>query len=88
MQSAVALLCVVVSGLGVYNVVSDNADVEHMAEGVACGGGDLAACKAQKTMMERTPFSQTFVFVTTKRTVSVRCARAFLLVGDYACALY
>lgn len=87
LQSSVAILCVLVSGIGVYNVVSDNADVEHMAEGVACGG-DTTSCRAQKTMMERTPFSQTFEFSTTKRKVGVKCTRAFVLVGDYACELH
>jgi|HubBroStandDraft_6_1064221.scaffolds.fasta_scaffold195936_3 hypothetical protein len=85
-QSGVAILCVVVSVVGVYNVVADNADVEHMAAGVACGG-DASTCKAQKTMMERTPFSQTFEFATSKRQVGVRCTRAFVLVGDYTCAV-
>jgi hypothetical protein len=84
LQSAVGILCVVVSVVGVYNVLGDNADVEHMAAGVACGG-DAASCKAQKTMTERTPIAQTFEFATAKRRVSVRCTRAFLLVGDYTC---
>jgi hypothetical protein len=86
-QTGIAILCVVVSALGVYNVASDNADVEHMAAGVACGG-DASTCRAQKTMMERTPFAQTFEFATTKKQVGVRCTRAFVLVGDYACVLH
>ena len=85
MQSGVALFCLIVSVLGVYNVVSDKADVEHMAEGVACGKDTL--CKAQKVMMERTPFSQSFEYATPARKVSVRCARAYLLIGDYTCEL-
>ena len=85
-QTGVAILCVVVSGAGVYNVVADNADVEHMAEGAACDGAP-AGCKAEKTMMERTPFAQTFEYATPKRRVSVRCTRALVLVGDYACVV-
>jgi hypothetical protein len=39
------------------------------------------------TRMERTPFGQTFEFTTAKRTVDVRCARAFVLLGEYTCRL-
>src|SRR6185369_1280661 len=46
-----------------------------------------AACRPQKTRMERTPLSQTFDFATAKHPVTVRCARSALLVGDYACEL-
>jgi hypothetical protein len=35
--------------------------------------------------MERTPIAQTFEFATGKKQVTVRCARAAVLVGDYAC---
>jgi hypothetical protein len=84
-QSVVALFCLVASVLGIYNVVSDNADVEHMAEGVACGTDPF--CKAQKLSMERTPLAQTFEYTTTKRKVSIRCSRAYVLAGDYTCVL-
>ncbi|HVY44759.1 MAG TPA: hypothetical protein VHB21_02725 [Minicystis sp.] len=82
----VFLACVGFSVAGAYNVMSDNADVEHMAQAVACGDQG-AGCRAQKTMMERTPFAQTFDFATPKRSVGVRCTRSLILVGDYACAL-
>ncbi len=90
-QSGVFLLCVIFSVAGAYNVMSDNAEVERLAQEVACGAGGAkapaAACKAQKTRMERTPFAQTFDFATAKRQVTVRCARSAVLVGDYACEL-
>ncbi len=86
LQSSIFFLCVLVSVAGMYNVMADNADVEHLAEQTACGG-EAATCKAQKTFMERTPIAQTFDFATAKgKKVSVRCARAFVLAGDYACA--
>ncbi len=111
-QSFGFLLCVLVSLGGAYNVLSDNADVEHLAQETACSGGSLtmgaplgaapssapkppgtarppadAACHPQKTRMERTPLAQTFDFATAKRTVTVRCARAAILAGDYTCEL-
>ncbi|APR76495.1 Hypothetical protein A7982_01842 [Minicystis rosea] len=86
LQSGLFLVCVLASAAGMYNVMSDNIEVERLAQQVACGD-EGAACKAQKTFMERSPLGQTFDFSTTKRKVSVRCTRAFVLVGDYACAL-
>ena len=96
-QLAIFALCVAFSVSAVYNVVSDNADVERRAALVACGedGSETApeprrasaGCRAQMTRLERTPFGQTFEFVTAKRTVDVRCARAFVLAGEYSCKL-
>ena len=67
-QSGGFFLCVLISLGGAYNVLSDNAEVEHLAQEVACGGNATrpadAACHAQKTRMERTPLAQTFDFAT------------------------
>ncbi|AUX43802.1 hypothetical protein SOCE26_052570 [Sorangium cellulosum] len=95
-QLAVFGLCVAFSVSAVYNVLSDNAEVERMAALVACGEAGAApapalraseACKARMTRLERTPFGQTFEFTTAKRTVDVRCERAFVLAGEYGCKL-
>ncbi|XXX71609.1 hypothetical protein WMF30_28575 [Sorangium sp. So ce134] len=96
-QLALFALCVAFSVSAAYNVFSDNAEVERMAALVACGedGGAGApeprrpseGCRAQMTRLERTPFGQTFEFTTAKRTVDVRCERAFVLAGAYSCKL-
>lgn len=83
-QSGLFFVCVVASAAGMYNVMSDNAEVEKLAKEAACGAAQ-PSCNAQKTMMERTPIAQSFTFATGKKEVNVRCARAFVLVGDYAC---
>jgi hypothetical protein len=87
--NSLGILLAVASVIGVYNVISDNGEVERLAQEAACGGGPGKAaqvgCAARKTMMERTPIAQTFEFATTKRQVTVRCARSALLVGDYSC---
>jgi hypothetical protein len=94
-QSVGFLLCVLISVGGAYNVLADNADVEHLAQEIACGGSPTrpadaptaGGCHAQKTRMERTPLAQTFDFATGKKQVTVRCARAAILAGDYTCEL-
>ena len=85
-QTIVFVLCVVFSLAAIVNVLGDNAEVEALASATACAG-EGAACHPQKTRMERTPIAQSFELATAKRTVEVRCARALVLVGDYACAV-
>jgi hypothetical protein len=92
------ILCLAATATAAYNVYSDNGEVEKAAESVACG--DAPACRAQMTRTDRSPFSQTFEFATSKRAtgpialqnvsalnVTVKCTRSAVLVGDYACAL-
>jgi len=88
-RTLIFLACILFTVSAAYNVMADNAEVLGMASSVACKdeGPKCTAQTAQNTRMERTPFAQTFEFVTPKRKVDVRCARAFVLVGDYACAL-
>jgi hypothetical protein len=85
-QNFLFLACVLFSIAAAYNVMSDNAGVVGMALASACHDGG-PNCHAEMTRMERTPFSQTFEFVTPKRKVEVRCARALVMVGEYTCAL-
>jgi hypothetical protein len=84
-QTLIFVLCVVFSVAAVVNVLADNAEVEALAVAAACRDQG-PTCHPQKTRMERTPLAQSFELVTPKRTVEVRCARALVLVGDYACA--
>jgi hypothetical protein len=84
-QTLLFLLCLVFSVSAAVNVLGDNADVEAMANAVACDGQG-AACHPQATRIERTPLAQTFDLATAKRTVTVRCARSLVLVGRYTCA--
>lgn len=85
LRFGLSFLCVAGSVAAIYNVLSDNADVEALAEKSACGAAS-GACRPQMTRLDRTPFAQSFEFATTKGPVSVRCARAAVLVGDYSCS--
>ena len=85
-QIFIIVLCVAFCAAAVFNVFSDNAEVERSAAAVACGEQG-PNCRAQMTRMERTPFGQTFQMHTPKRTVDVVCRRAYLMVGAYHCAL-
>lgn len=86
LQLLVFLACVVVSAGALWNVMSDDYEVEKMASTIACGD-EGAKCNAQKTVDERTPLARTFTFVTTKRKVDVRCAREYIFAGSYSCKL-
>jgi hypothetical protein len=85
-QTIIFVLCLVFSVAAAVNVLADNAEVEAMADAAACAG-EGSTCHPQKTRMERTPLGQSFELVTAKRKVEVRCARAFVLVGEYTCAV-
>jgi hypothetical protein len=96
-QLVLFALCVAFSVSAAINVFSDNAEVERIAALVACGEEGAAGaqerprasegCRARMTRLERTPFGHTFEFTTAKRTVDVRCERAFVLAGEYGCKL-
>jgi hypothetical protein len=85
-QTIIFVLCVVFSVAAAVNVLGDNAEVEAMADAAACAG-EGPTCHPQKTRIERTPLAQSFELVTAKRKVNIRCARAFVLVGEYTCAV-
>ena len=85
-QILLSLLFVGFTASAAYNVFSENAEVERAARGIACGD-EGASCNATMTRLSRTAFGQTMEFATRKRTVEVRCVRAFWLVGDYGCTL-
>jgi hypothetical protein len=83
------LVCLAATAATVYNVYSDNSELEKAAERTACGGTS-ADCRPQMTRTDRSPFAQTFEFVVSKRNlpITVRCARSAILLGDYTCALH
>jgi hypothetical protein len=79
--SALLLLATLVA---LYNVYGDNADLVKQAESLACNGSCVRLLRAQ-----RTPLAQSFTFQTSVqplRTIEVRCERALLLVGSFACS--
>ena len=74
--------------LGAINVYGDNGEVRQQAEKVACGEPD---CAARLVRESRNPIAQTFEFqigVTHEKrqpTATVKCQRAYFLLGDYKC---
>lgn len=79
----VIVLCLVFSASALYNVFSDNREVEALAARAACG--DAAACEPRLVELARTPFGQSMRYVVGKAEVPVTCRRAAVLVGPYAC---
>jgi hypothetical protein len=91
-RGLVMALCLGVTALGLANTYGDNAEVVKRAQTTACGA---EGCSFTTLRQERSPFSQQFTFqvrLTEKgkergATADVKCARAYVLVGDYACEL-
>lgn len=83
-RKALSVLLLLATGLAVYNVYGDNAELSKRAEALACGG---APC-VRLLRAERTPFQQSFTFQTSlspPATRDVSCQRDFVLVGSFAC---
>jgi hypothetical protein len=83
------LVLLSVTVLGLINVYGDNAEVKAQAQLVACGGKE---CPTQLTRLERNPLGQTYDIVAQPKgsqrgslTVTVRCARTKVLLGDWEC---
>jgi hypothetical protein len=80
-RAFLVLACVVVSLSALVNVYSDNSDVEEKATQLACADKSCA-----KVRLERSPFAQTWTFNSRGTQITVRCARAAIFFGDYACS--
>ena len=72
------------TALGLLNTYGDSTGVEKLAAETACGG---QMCPVQMREFQRSPFAHEYVFAVGKagQRVSVKCARAWVFVGDYAC---
>ncbi len=78
---AFAFACVA----GLYNVLSDDAEVTRTARMVACGGS-ATGCDAQMVRFLRSPVAQSYDFaISSRSTVNVRCVREWIFAGAYAC---
>jgi hypothetical protein len=84
-KRAVSLLFLVASALTLYNLYGSNAAVIRQAEAVACSGKPCTRLLRE----ERSAFGQSFTFqiqLQPPTTASIRCERAYVLVGPYTCA--
>lgn len=86
----VTILLLTITALGLINVYGDASEVVALAERVACHG---TTCPTRTTRIERTPFAHEYDLAASipngKQTdtvsVTVRCARAYILAGDWNC---
>jgi len=77
-----AIACIVVSLAAMVNVFADNDEVLAKARDV---GGCTTKQSCDLARMDRSPFAQTFDFRATPGPISVRCTRAAIFFGEYAC---
>jgi hypothetical protein len=83
-RKGISILLLVATILGLYNVYADNPEVRKLAEQAACG---KSGC-VRTLRSHRTPMGQDFEFQTSvqpQHSLEVHCARAYLLVGAFAC---
>jgi hypothetical protein len=76
------------TALGAWNVYGDSQPVEAQAHAAACAGQGAGCVARQDGAYVKTPFFHDISLRTShRRKVDVRCARAYVLAGDYACAI-
>lgn len=86
LRSGFSVVLLVATGLGLYNVFSDNAEVKNHAESVACG---KPGCSLKLTREARNPIAQSFEYQLQKSSTpaTVDCKLSLLLVGEWKCEL-
>ena len=83
-----ALAAVAATALGALNVLADSRPVEAMARATACAGQGAGCVAHQDGMYAKTPFFHDISLRTSHaRKVDVRCMRAYVFLGDYACSI-
>jgi hypothetical protein len=90
-RPTISILLIVITALGLLNVYGDASEVVALAQKVACHGTE---CQTRTTRIERTPFSHEYDLAASvpsgkqQTTVSstVRCSRAYVLIGAWACS--
>jgi len=79
---------VTAAALGAWNVFGDSKPVEALARAAACSGQGAGCVARQDGAYAKTPFFHEISLRTSHaRKVDVRCMRAYVFVGDYACSV-
>ena len=74
--------------LGAWNVYADSTPVVALAHAAACAGQGAGCVARQDGAYAKTPFFHDISLRTShRRKVDVRCRRAYVFLGDYACAI-
>lgn len=83
-RALIPIVLLVATGIGLYNVFSDNSEVRAKAEVAACA---KPRCSVRMTRESRNPIGQSFTFQVDDRqgTAEVDCRLSLLLVGEWRC---
>jgi hypothetical protein len=86
-----ALAAIVCGAAAIYNVFSDQPQLEGIARRVACATrrtNVATVCRLGLKQLARSPFKQAYQFTSPGGggTVAVDCVRRWVLFGDFGCA--
>jgi len=85
-QRIISFIIIAVVIAGIVNVYADAGPIERMARAKVCERHG-PPCRERLGRVLRTPFFHDMDFTDAGRSVTVRCSRSFLFVGDYACRI-
>lgn len=83
-RKLISILLFLATVLGLYNVYGNHDDVQRLAERTACGEKGCV----RMLRSHRSPMAHNFEFqlsVQPPKSLDVRCARAYVLLGNFAC---
>jgi len=81
---SLVIIAIVIAGL--VNVYADAGPIERMARARVYERHG-APCRERLGRVLRTPFFHDLDFTEGGKTVTVRCSRSFVFVGDFSCAV-
>jgi len=82
-----ALLMIAAVIAGMSNLYAEAGPIERMARKAACDKHDSGPCRERLGRIARTPFFHDYEFKDAGRTINVRCARSYYLVGERSCTV-
>lgn len=82
---ALVVIAAVIAGMT--NLYADAGPIERMARKAVCDNHGATPCRERLGRIARTPFVHDYEFKDAGRTVNVRCARSYYLVGDRTCSV-
>ena len=82
---ALVVIAAVIAGMT--NLYADAGPIERMARKAACSKHDSTPCRERLGRIARSPFFHDYEFKDGGRTVNVRYARSYYLVGERTCSV-
>ncbi len=76
----ISVILLLLTALGLHNVYADHSPVLEKAKAAAC-----ERCRTSLSQLNKSPISHTYLLRTPDGTVTVKCRRPYIFMGEYTC---